>query len=100
MVEKFTTIFIVTSKLKLKTIIFFSNNLPDYDLDLFEATPAMSSFSFGFVISDLSAVNDTKGTDLEKPIVKIWGRNDFHHDLTVNLNSFFCKKYIKEDVNC
>lgn len=60
----------------------------------------MSSFSFGFVISELSVVNETKNTELERPIVKIWGRNDFHHDLSVSLKLFVSQILFMKDVIC
>lgn len=64
--------------------MYFSPDIPNYELDHFETTPSMSTFSFGFVISQLSEVNVTKPATLDKPLVKVWGRKDFHDDLLVS----------------
>lgn len=57
--------------------------MPDYELDQFEITPKMSSYSFGFVISQLSEVNITNSADDIKTKVKVWGRPDFHNEISV-----------------
>lgn len=44
----------------------------------------MSTYTFGIVISQLTEVNETYHTTLKKPLLKIWGRKDFHDDLRVS----------------
>lgn len=45
----------------------------------------MSTFTFGLVISQLSEVNRTYHTALEKPKLKIYGRKDFHKEISVKI---------------
>lgn len=70
-------------------VIVFSNDLPNHDLDIFEITPLMSTFSFGFVMSELTEVkyNGTTPLNAVKPVIKVWGRPDFHDDLIVRFFS-------------
>lgn len=58
-------------------------NLKNYVVDYFEMTPPMSSFTFGFVISELKEVitNRTLETSEKKPIIKIWARPEVHDDI-------------------
>lgn len=77
--------------------LFCSPSDSNYVIDHFEKTRPMSTFTFGFVISQLSEVNRTYHTELEKPILKIYGRKDFHSEISVkarrhkNLQSFLRK---------
>lgn len=75
----------------MKLIFFFFRSSSDsnYVIDHFERTRPMSTFTFGFVISQLSEVNRTYHTPLEKPILKIYGRKDFHKEISVK---FFRRK--------
>lgn len=47
--------------------------------DHFKITPPLSTFTLGFVVSDLiEATTDDRTNKISKPIVKFWARNEFH----------------------
>lgn len=52
-------------------------------MDTFETTPPMSTFTFGFLISQLSVVNRTDFPDpnIKKLCIKVYARPDLHKDL-------------------
>lgn len=66
---------------------FRSPNDTNYVIDHFEKTRPMSTFTLGFVISQLSEVDRTYHTELEKPSLKIYGRKEFHKEISVKLIS-------------
>lgn len=48
-----------------------SENKTDYVIDHFKTTGPLSTFAFGFIISQLTKVNATP-TDLPKPKINVW----------------------------
>lgn len=58
-------------------------NKTDYVIDHFKTTEPLSTFAFGFIISQLTKVNATP-TALTKPKINVWARKDLHGDLTVS----------------
>ena len=52
-------------------------------VDHFEKTPPMSTFTFGFVISQLTQLNRTDFSDphIKKLCIKVYARPDLHRDL-------------------
>ena len=64
-------------------LIFNSISREDYVIDHFETTPPMSTFTFGFVISQLQYLNRTHIPDptLKKPCIKVYARPELHKDL-------------------
>lgn len=66
----------------------------NYIVDHFETTPPMSTFTFGFVISQLSLLNRTDFADpnLKKLCIRVYARPDLHKDLeqTVKLLTRLC----------
>ncbi|XP_065072809.1 aminopeptidase N [Ochlerotatus camptorhynchus] len=46
--------------------------------DHFKITPPISTFTLGFVVSDLLEDSDDKQNKITKPIVKLWARKEFH----------------------
>lgn len=57
-----------------------SKDNDEYVLDHFQQTPIMSTYSFGFVISQLTQVNVNNSISLESSI-RIWARPNFHREL-------------------
>uniref|UniRef100_U5EY25 Aminopeptidase n=1 Tax=Corethrella appendiculata TaxID=1370023 RepID=U5EY25_9DIPT len=56
----------------------------EYMVDHFAVTPAMSTFTFGFVISELKLVSRTSAVgDNQKPQIKVWARDEVHENLAV-----------------
>ncbi|XP_055848207.1 aminopeptidase N [Episyrphus balteatus] len=54
----------------------------NYVVDYFETTPPMSSFTFGFVISQLQKLEPTTPLPEERrPQINIWSRPEIHEDL-------------------
>ncbi|XP_035914900.1 aminopeptidase N [Anopheles stephensi] len=55
-----------------------------YVIDVFKRTPPMSTFTFGFLMSDLQQVpsmSDEKDDELKKPAIRIWARRDFQKNV-------------------
>lgn len=44
----------------------------------------MSTFTFGFVITQLVQLNNSNQNELMKPNLKIWAREDLHDELNVS----------------
>lgn len=66
------------------TFYFFGSPSDDYYvIDHFEKTKPMSTFTFGFVVSQLSEIERTYHTELTKPSLTIYGRKDFHKEINV-----------------
>lgn len=85
----------IVDAIGLVAIIFVfvcSPNSSNYVIDHFERTRPMSTFTFGFVISQLSEVNRTYHTAIEKPVLRIYGRKDFHKEISVKLFIHFFLK--------
>lgn len=76
-------------------MFIFSPDSQDYAIDYFEKTLPMSTYTFGLVISQLVEVNHTYHTILAKPLLKIWGRKDFHNDIKVNFSDTYCILFIR-----
>lgn len=59
----------------------------NYVVDHFEPTPPMSSFTFGFVISQLTLVERTDLQDphIKKLCIKVYARPDIHKDLEMTV---------------
>lgn len=61
----------------------------NYEIDFFETTPPMSTFTLGFVISQLSLLNRTATPDpeLKRPCtLRIWARPDIHDELEASVS--------------
>lgn len=77
--------------MRCKSITFKQNQLvielyssdDNYVVDHFEKTPPMSTFTFGFVISQLMLVNRTDFADPRnnKVCIKVYARPELHKDL-------------------
>lgn len=65
----------------------FRENKTDYVVDHFKTTEPLSTFAFGFIISQLAKVNATP-TALTKPKINVWARKDLHGDLAVSFLNF------------
>lgn len=63
--------------------IFLSFNKTNYVIDHFKTTEPLSTFAFGFIISQLTRVNSTS-TISSKPTINVWARKDFHGELSVS----------------
>lgn len=58
-------------------------NKTNYVLDHFQTTVPLSTYAFGFIISQLTRVHSPEST-LSKPKINVWARKDLHGDLTVH----------------
>lgn len=47
----------------------------------------MSTFTFGFVITQLVQLNNSNQNELMKPNLKIWAREDLHDELNVSFST-------------
>lgn len=56
---------------------------PDYVVDHFAVTPEMSTFSLGFVISQMTEITKSESAESLNPEVRIWARPEFHSELQV-----------------
>lgn len=76
----------------------FSEN--DYVSDTFAVTPSMSTFTFGFVMSELEMLSKTQLTDvhLKNVCVKIYGRSEMLDELDRAVN-FSVVKYSKYEID-
>lgn len=70
-------------------LFFFRLNKTNYVIDHFKRTEPLSTFAFGFIISQLARVNGTP-TALTKPKINVWARKDLHGDLTVRNTNRLC----------
>lgn len=61
-------------------------NKNNYVVDHFQTTVPMSTFAFGFIISQMTRVNSTEST-ISKPIINVWARKDLHADLAVKFDA-------------
>lgn len=73
----------------------YSHSDESFVLDHFETTPPMSTFTFGFVISQLQQVNRTDFQDphIQNLCIKVYARPDMHKDLLESVSEK-CFKFI------
>lgn len=67
----------------LYSINCFSENNEGFVVDHFKTTDRMSTFTFGFVSSELSEVvyPTAAGSDPDLPTIRVWARPEFHGEL-------------------
>ena len=71
----------------------FFRESENYVVDHFERTPPMSTFTFGFVISQLVQLNRTSFPDvrLKNLCVKVYARPDLFRDLDASVSRIILK---------
>lgn len=63
--------------------LIFSPNQTGYVIDHFKTTEPLSTFAFGFIISQLQKVANDEPDTLTNPAITVYARKDFHGDLKV-----------------